>query len=145
VVPQAFSNSPAYCEAIRGLLSLHSLAESGQDDLPDADAIRDSLEQVWHGLSDVEKQRITGLSEDLYSLTDPVCECLPMTPEAERGLSDAIAARETGDSDQALELLRRCAKRLDPVKLSYERGRVWEQLGEREIAIVFYEFVSKNG
>ena len=94
MVRQAVSNSPAYCESIRGLLRLHSLAESGQDESPEADAIRDSLEQVWHGLSDVEKKRIAGLSEDLYSLTDPFCEPSPITPEAERGLSDAIAAKE---------------------------------------------------
>ena len=43
-----------------------------------------------------------------------------------------------------LVLLRLWAKHLDPVKLSYERGRAWEELGEREIAMLFYDFVHKN-
>jgi hypothetical protein len=141
---QTLSRSPAYVESIRGLARLHELIENGQDESPEADPVRDRLEQPWHDLTDVEKQRITGLSEDLYFLSDPVCERLPMTPEADRALSDARAARDAGDSDRALMLLRRCANHVDPTKLAYERGRIWDQLGERDIAILFYEFVAKN-
>jgi hypothetical protein len=145
VVSQAFSNHPAYRESICGLLRLHELSETGQDESPEADAIRNGLERPWHALSDVEKERITGLSADLYSLADPGCERLPMTPEAERGMSDAIAARDAGDPDHAFTLLRHWAKHLDPLKLAYERGRVWEELGEGEISRLFYEFVAKRG
>jgi hypothetical protein len=144
LVGQALSNDPAYREAICGLLRLHELFEAGQDESPEADAIRDRLERPWNVLSDVEKERITGLSEDLYSLLDPARERLPMSPEVERGLSDAIAARDAGDPDHALTLLRHWAKHLDPLKLVYERGRAWEEAGEGEIATLFYEFVAKG-
>jgi hypothetical protein len=141
---QTLSRSPAYMESIRGVARLHELIENGEGDSPEADAVRDRMEQPWHGLTAVEKQRITGLSEDLYSVSDPVCDRLPITVEADRALSDAIAANDAGDADESLRLLRRWAKQIDPIKLSYERGRVWEQLGEREIAILYYEFVAKN-
>ncbi len=141
---QTLSDNPVYREAIRGLLRLHELFEAGQDESPEADVIRDRLERPWHALSDVEKERITGLSEDLYSLVDPPCARLPMTPGAEQGLLDAIAARQAGDSDNALATLRRWAKYLDPLKLSYERGRAWEEIGEGEIATLFYESVTKG-
>ena len=78
---QPFSNRPAYVESIRGLLRLHEMTESGKDDSPEADAIRDTLERPWLELSEIEKHRITGLSEDLYSITDAPREPLPLNPQ----------------------------------------------------------------
>jgi tetratricopeptide (TPR) repeat protein len=119
------------------------LTETGKDESPEADAIRDRLERPWHDLSVLEKKRIVGLSEDLYSLNDPVEERLPMSTEAHQGLSDAIAASRAGDSDNALTLLRRWAKYLDPAKLSFERGCVWEEAGDSETATPFFEHAVK--
>jgi hypothetical protein len=116
VSQQTVSDNPAYREAICGLLRLHELFEAGQDESPEADAIRDRLERPWHALSGVEKERVTGLSEDLYSLVDPSCERLSMTPEAEQGVSDAITTRDAGDPVHALTLLRHWEKHLDPLR-----------------------------
>lgn len=138
-----FSGSPAYAETIRGLLRLHTLTENSQDESPEADAIRDRLERPWRDLSDVEKERITGLSEDLYSISDPFPERLPISPEAEQGRLDAIAASQAGDPNSALVLLRRWAKHLDPASLSYERGCVWAEAGDIETAAPFFEHAAR--
>ncbi len=61
----------AYAESLRGLLRLHKLEVAGESESDQADAVRDTLEGPWHLLSDVEKKRITGLSEDLRLITQP--------------------------------------------------------------------------
>ena len=137
------SNNGAYVETIRGLLRLHELTENGQDDSPEADAIRDALELPWHELSDIEKTRITGLSEDLYSISDPFPERMPTNPAAEQGRLDAIAASQAGDPDRALVLLRRSAQHLDRASLSFERGCVWVEAGDSETAKPFLAHAAK--
>jgi hypothetical protein len=79
----------------------------------------------------------------LYSISDPGSERLPMSPEAEQGRLDAIAASQAGDSVNALMLLRRWAKHLDPASLSFERGCVWEEAEDSETAAPFFEHAAK--
>ncbi len=55
-----------YAESLRGLLRLHELEVAGESESDQAEAVRDSLEGPWRLLTDTEKERITGLSEDLY-------------------------------------------------------------------------------
>jgi len=111
---QPFSTRPAYVQSIRGLLRLHLLTETSQDESPEAQDVRDSLERPWYDLSGIEKQRIAGLSEDLYSISEPSGQPLPTNPRAQRKLLEAIDARQSGDWDRALELLRRWGEYLDP-------------------------------
>src|SRR5260370_1197618 len=91
-----YSSRPAYVQSIRGLLRLHELAQSGQDESPEADAIRDSLERPWYELSEVEKKRIAGLSEDLYAISEPPSQPHDMKPQAQRKLLEADTARQSG-------------------------------------------------
>jgi tetratricopeptide (TPR) repeat protein len=138
-----FSTTPAYVQSIRGLLRLHQLAEAGKDESPEADAIRDNLERPWHELSEIEKQRIAGLSEDLYSISEPVGQALEMEPQAQRKVREAIAARQAGSWDKALKLLRTWGKYLDPAVLSFLRATVWESAGDSETAAIFYEHAAR--
>ncbi len=139
MVKQPFSTRPAYIQSIRGLLRLHAMAEAGDDESPDAQAIRDSLERPWHDLSDVERARITGLSEDLYAISEPASDPLPMNPQVQRKLLEALEDRDAGNWDHALELLRRWGKHLDPAVLLFLRGTVWESAGDSETATPFLE------
>src|ERR1700677_1576950 len=100
MIGHPFSTRPAYVQSIRGLLRLHRLAETGNDESPEADAIRDNLERPWHELSEIEKQRIAGLSEDLYSISEPVSQALQMVPQAQRKVLEAIEARQSGGWDK---------------------------------------------
>jgi tetratricopeptide (TPR) repeat protein len=139
MVRRTFSTRPAYAQSIQGLLRLHALTVSGKDDSPEAEIVRASLERPWTDLSEIEKNRISGLSEDLFSISEEPSEPLPTNPQAQRKLLEAIEARQSGDWDKALELLRRWGKYLDSAVLSFLRGSVWQSAGDSETATPFYQ------
>lgn len=140
---RAFSKSPHYVQSVQGLHRLHALVVANQDETPEADAVRDSLDQPWYLLSEVEKERITGLSEDLYSLSDPPKPPLAMNPQAQTKLMEADESRQAGEWDQALGLLRRWGRYVDPALLSYLRGGIWFQAGDYATAALFFEHAAK--
>ena len=68
--PQPFPSSPGYQAVVRPLLRMHRLALKGQDESGEADALRESMNALWEGLSNIERERVTGLSKDLYEISD---------------------------------------------------------------------------
>jgi hypothetical protein len=62
------SLSPEYASLADLLLSLHDLIRIGQGDSTEADEIRDRMDDSWTKISDLERQRIDGMSADLYTL-----------------------------------------------------------------------------
>ena len=143
MVRHPFSTSPSYLESIRGLHRLHALALEGRNDSPEADAIRDGLERPWYDLSAIEQERIEGLSEDLYSISDPPQEPLTSNPQVQRKLAELDEARQSGKWDEALELLRRWCRYIDPALLSSRRGSLWREAGDDETAALFFEHASR--
>jgi len=120
---------------------MHTYTMAGEDESEDADALRDSMEGPWGRLSAVERQRISGLSKDLYDVSGQAPEsAAPMTPQAQGKLAEAYEARERGEWDRSLELLRRWGKFIPPSLLSYLRARVWEDAGDKQVAVVFFEY-----
>jgi tetratricopeptide (TPR) repeat protein len=144
MVRRPFSTSPSYLQSIRGLHRLHALALEGRDESPEADAVRDGLEQPWYLLSDIEKRRITGLSEDLYSLGEPQREVKPPNPQVQRKLIEAYKAQQEGDWDRALELLRRWGTYIEPALLAYLRGGIWREAGDYATAALFYRHAAES-
>ena len=138
-----FSTSPSYVQSIQGLIRLHKLTLKVEDESPEAEAVRDSLDRPWTGLSEVEQKRITGLSEDLYSISNPSGEPIPTNPQVKQKLSEAIEARQSGEWDKALELLRRWGKYLEPAMVSFLRGTVWQEAGDHETASLFYQHAAQ--
>ncbi len=140
MAPQPFNLSPNYHAVVRGIRELHRLTIAGQDDSPEADAIRDATDGPWAALSETERTRAGGLSEDLYSISDELAgEPQEMNPQVQAGLADAVTARERGKWDRALELLRRWGKHLPPELVSNLRGTIWLQAGDPETAALFSE------
>lgn len=135
--------SPAYQEVLHGLLLMHKYTVDGQDASENADALRESMGDAWERLSAVERERITGLSKDLYEVSAPPRAPEQMNPQAQGKLSEATDAREQGEWDRALELLRRWGKFVPPSLLSYLRARTWKEAGDREVAVVFFEHACK--
>ncbi|HCO22210.1 MAG: hypothetical protein CME31_21580 [Gimesia sp.] len=133
-----FSNENYYTEVILGLLRLHELEIAGKSDSDEADAVRDQMEYPWHLLSVQEKARITGLSEDLYSITNPP-EPKPPNPQSDRKLYEAYIAREAGQWDKSLGLLRRWGRHIDSAKCAYLRGTIWRDAGDDTTASVFFK------
>jgi hypothetical protein len=130
--------SPNYLAVARGIRALHVLALDGRDDSPEAEAIRDESDGPWEALSETERRRISGLSEDLYAVSEPAREAEEMNPQAQEKLVEAVTAREHGEWDRALELLRRWSKHVSPPLLSYLRGLVWLEVGDPETAALFF-------
>ena len=135
--------SPNYMAVARGIRApARALPQEGRDDSPEADAIRDAIDGPWEALSDTEWERITGLSEDQYSISEPVREAEKMNPQVREKLIEAVTAREHGDWDRALELLRRWSRHISPSSLSYLRGLVWLDAGDPETAALFFGHAS---
>jgi hypothetical protein len=123
---------------------LHALAEAGRDDSEEAELVRAGLEQEWSALSEAERDRLTGLSEDLYSISASPEPVVPMNAEAQRGLVAALDARRGGEWDRALELLRPVRPYLEPAVLSYLRGSIWKAAGDAATAALFFEHAAES-
>lgn len=137
--PKPWTFSPAYVEFARSVRELHRLAAEGREESPEADEIREASDGPWYALSEIERARAVGLSGDLDTLIEPPSEALPMNPQAQSNLNECYEARERGDWDRALELLRRLAKSISPALLAFLRGTVWRDAGDRESAALFFE------
>jgi len=135
--------NPNYLSMVRGTRELHRLLAAGKDDSPEADIVRDATDGPWASLSEVERNRVRHLSEDLYSLVEPPPATQPMNPQAQARLNEAYEARQRGEWDRALALLRRCAAFLSPDAVSFLRGRIWLDAGDTETAILFLEHASR--
>jgi tetratricopeptide (TPR) repeat protein len=130
--------SPNYRAFVRGIRALHRLALSGKDESPEADTVRDAMDVPWEALSDIERKRARGLSGDLYSISDPPdSRQQEMNAQAQDKLTNAIEARQRGEWDRALELLRRLDDDVDPALLSFLRGSIWLYAGDPETALLF--------
>ena len=141
--PQPFPSSPSYQAVVRALLRMHKFTLEGQDESEQAESLRESMNGPWEGLSTVERERITGLSRDLYEISDhPAQVPEPMNPQAQGKLNEAYEARERGEWDRALELLRRWGKYIPAPLVSYLRGTIWRAAGDAAAAVVFFEHAS---
>ena len=142
--PRPLPMSPSYLAMVRGVRELHRLSTAGKDDSPEADAIRDATDRPWEGLSEVERQRVRNLSEDLYTLVEPHPAPQPIDPQVQDRLNEAIEARQRGEWDRALDLLRRWRSHIDPALVSFLRGSIWLEAGDPETAALFFEHASKQ-
>jgi tetratricopeptide (TPR) repeat protein len=135
--------SSSYLAVVRGLRELHQLRSVGREDSPEADLVRDASDTAWEGLTEVERKRLSGLSEDLYSVSDPEQATVrEMNPQAQSRLVDTVQAQQHGEWDRALEILRRWSAYLDPSLLSYLRGSIWLEAGDPATAFLFLQHAS---
>jgi tetratricopeptide (TPR) repeat protein len=135
--------NPNYLAMVRGTRELHQLLAAGKEDSPEADAIRDATDGPWESLSEVERNRVRNISEDLYSLVEPPPDAQPMNPQAQAKLSEAFEANQRGEWDRALDLLRRWRAHFDPALVSYLRGSIWLEAGDPGTAALFLEHAFK--
>ena len=136
---QNFSTSSFELVA-KGLIALHRLIKDGTDDSPEGESIRDSLDEPLDALDSVEKVRSQWLSEDLYSISEPSVASGPkqLNEEAQQHLSEAMEAKQRGEWDRALALLRRWRDDISPALLSYLRGSIWREAENAFVAAEFF-------
>ncbi len=143
MMPKPLTMNPSYLAMVRGTRELHQLIAVGKDDSPEADVIRDATDGPWQALTEVERNRVRNLSEDLYSLDEPPQAVQPMNRQAQAKLNDAFEARHRGEWDRALDLLRRWRAHIDPALVSYLRGSIWLEAGDPGTAVLFHEHAFK--
>src|ERR1035438_3616310 len=113
--------SPSFKLAAKGLVELHRLIKDGQDDSPEAESVRDALDVPMKALNRTERDQAQWLSEDLYSVSEPLAATThkEMNPQAQQQLNEAIVARQSQEWDRALALLRQWRECISPALLSY--------------------------
>ena len=137
--PRPLTMNPNYLAVVRGVRELHQLSITGKEDSPDADVIREATDHPWESLYEVERKRVRNLSEDLYSLVEPPPDAQPTNPQVQAKINEALEARQRGEWDRALDLLRRWRANIDRALLSYVRGSIWLDAGDPGTAAFFYE------
>ncbi|MGH7139047.1 MAG: hypothetical protein ACREHD_25150 [Pirellulales bacterium] len=125
----------AFFESLGLLKRLHllSLAENDQGD--EADVIREAMERLWWRLSDVERDRLDGLSADLYSIGENRPAPARVGDDVTKSFEAAISS---GKWDDALEVLRQHEAALPPSDVAALRGVAWGSLGHHNIAALFF-------
>jgi hypothetical protein len=139
MAPKPLTMNPSYLAMVRGSRELHQLLAAGKEDSPEADAIRDATDGPWEALSEAERNRVRNLSEDLYSLVEPPPPAQPMNSQAQAKLNEAFEAKQRGEWDRALDLLRHWRAHIDPALVSYLRGSIWLDAGDPATAALFFE------
>jgi tetratricopeptide (TPR) repeat protein len=129
-------------EYTRLLRHLHLSLAAGDGDSPEANRIRDELEGHLPFLTQQQYHRAEGLCEDLYSLVEDSPSSASANSLPPRNKEDYIAdvRREWGeDWDRVLQVIREGAKLLPLAWVSYVRGRAWEELGDPDTALLFFD------
>ncbi len=109
----------------------------GKDDSSEADAIRDLTDVPWAALSEIERERVCNLSEDLYSLVESTVKVQPMISEVRSKLDEVLQLKPQGQWDKALDMLRQSRSDIDPMLVSYLRGMIWQEAGDPATAELF--------
>ena len=140
-----FPNNTNCRAVIRGFLRLHKLDLVGKNTSSEADVVRDLIDGPWLTLSEAERERVSGLSEDLYSLVDSPSGADHKETDAEsnRHIVEGLEARERGEWDRALKLFRKLKDSIPLDLLSFMRGRIWSDAGDPEVAVAFFEHAAK--
>jgi hypothetical protein len=128
--------SAACREYARLTVRLHELMGAGLGESEEADSVRDQMDGPWKQLTAAERDRLGGLSSDLYMLSDE--EVFERAEPAERGpdtLGAALlAARANGDWEAVLALLRKGPTFLSQREVAFFRAEAYDELGQPEIA-----------
>lgn len=134
------SVSEAFGRVATKLVDLHRLIAAGNDDSPEADDLRDAIDLDLSTMTDVEREQARWLSEDLYSLSEPLPDpaTVVMTEKEQRIFAAAMDARSREDWHRELELLRELKSALAPSLLSFFRGLAWSKLGVHAATAGFY-------
>jgi tetratricopeptide (TPR) repeat protein len=135
----------AFRDSVQLLQKLHRLIAGGQDGSDEGEAVRAEMDPLWYAMSEAERDRLKGLSEDLYILAEGGARQTSMSAdekarwneEATTVLTKMFAGQ---DVDAALTFLRKPIPNDVPLYVTpFMQARCWEQLGEIELALKFLQ------
>lgn len=138
--------SSALKESIGLMLQLHGLIRAGQGESPDAEAIRDRLDDFWGELQPDEIGLLRSVSTDLNALADGP-RFVTMSGEAfERWEAELYAELVQRKNYQAsLELLRRPPDQFDAGTIRRLTANCWRSIGFPNVATAFFDESSHHG
>jgi hypothetical protein len=149
MIVRRFFDNPQFLSSARLLHQLHRLIRDNQDETPEGEALRERMDEPAEHLTPEEVDALNAISADFYTLSGQTWEVLPSPPSAQEALKEVLEARERGDFIRALDLLRTNQKYHDAAALSYLRGKIWSEAGEKAIAEDFFrrakELKGENG
>ncbi len=131
---------PAVHAYVTLLLQLDALMAEGKGDSPEADAVREQMDEPWYAMTEQEQQRVRGLSEDLFSLAEGGAKSVAMSAaEKQQWVREAqTSLRVAEDPDAALAFLRWPFPVGGPAfTIPFLQSRCWESLGDLEVALRF--------
>ena len=142
---KAWRPSETFAEYARRLLELHRFSLRGENDSDEADAVRDLMDEPYYRLTDEERELSGRLSADLYSIEDDRADRRvdEASPQSERGLPEANAARLNGDWVKALDLRAQWKEHVSPIELSSLHAELWNEAGFPEVAAEFSRHASE--
>ena len=137
--------TPAFARVARGTVGLHRLIAQGKGDEPEADEVRDSLDEPLAALTPEERTRAQYLSADLYTLSKVPSDHdqLPSNLQVQAKFRAIVEAQKARQWDKALALLRRWDRYFSLDFASFQRGKIWDQAGAPEIAVEFYRHAAE--
>src|SRR5947208_4453262 len=108
----ATATERAFHRCARLLQELHRLIAAGQDDGDEAEALRAEMDPLWYAMTEEERDRLGGLSEDFYILAEGGAKQAAMAPEEKARWAEeatAVFSRMFAgrDVDASLKFLRR--------------------------------------
>ncbi len=137
---QSPDRSPARTYA-RLLRQLHALIVEGKGDSSEAAALSDQMDEPGRALAAEERDRLSGLSEDLYALAEGAGQPVALSPQERRQWEEQFRqASDAGNWDRLLQLLSRAPREaLAPDMVRFLQAECWERLGDLETALVFLQ------
>jgi len=134
-----FAENPIYVQHEEFVQNLHALIASGQGDSGEADAIRDEMDDTYLALSQDERDRLGGLSADLYMLTDEEIfeDSVISDPMRRKIYFEKLV--NAGNWVDLLKILRQETPWVDYATRAWMRGNIYERLGHLQTSILFYK------
>jgi hypothetical protein len=140
-----FAANPDYIGYEQCLVRLQELTAAGLDESAAAATVRDTMDGHWLALDGDERRRLSGLSADLYMLSDD--EVFERAELADRGADtlglSLLAARAGGDWETLLALLRKGPTFLSKREIASFREEAYDELGHPEVARLFARHAAK--
>lgn len=126
------------------LVLLDRMMAEGRGDSPEADLIRDEMDQSWYRMTADELQIARQLSADLYTLHD---DSIVQHPSDFQVYSPDLALRlaalmESGDYVQALQAMQDQSSEISIERASLFRAILYRSLGLPEIGLIFFQHVA---
>lgn len=143
-IPRFFDN-PHFRTYVRLLQRLHQLIREGVDETPEGEELRERMDEPGRDLCQEEIYCVKGISADFYTLSDPPWQVQLGSPSVQQQWKEMQKAHEARDFVRALDLLRRSQAYRDAATVAYERGRIWSEVGENEIAVEFFQRAKELG